>query len=76
MMRNLCLISCLFLFPVLIIAQQKVSVRFEQRYVTELFSEIEKQIGSKIYFQPEKTDSLIVTVNATNEDYLLVLDRV
>ena len=76
MMKKLCLISCLFLLPVLIIAQQKVSVRFEQRYAPEFFDEIEKQTGCKIYYQPSvKVDSLLISVNVSNEDIMPVLER-
>jgi len=75
-MKKLCLISCLLLLPLLIIAQQKVSVRFEQRYAPELFDEIEKQTGCIIYYQPPgKVDSLLISVNASEEDIMPVLER-
>ncbi len=75
MMKKLCLISCFLLLSVLVIAQQKVSVRLEQRYIMELFDIIEKQTNCKIYYYPEKTDSLFITVNVTGEEPLPVLEK-
>lgn len=74
-MKKLCLIISLFLFSVGINAQQKVSVHLEQRLVTELFDAIEQQTDCKIYYQPVHTDSLFVTIQATGEDALAVLEK-
>ena len=74
-MKKLLLISFILLLPTLIVAQQKVSVHLEQRAVTELFDLIEKQAGFKIYYQNEKVDSLLVTVNVVEEDVLPVLEK-
>lgn len=74
-MKKLCLINCLLLLSVLIIAQQKVSVHLEQRVATELFDVIEKQTNCRIYYQSEYTDSLLITVNVTDEEPLSVLEK-
>ena len=72
-MKKTGIIYCLLLLPVLMFAQQKVSIQSEQRPASELFVEIEKLSGCKIYYQPEKTDSLLVTVTASDEEILQVL---
>ena len=73
-MKKLCLVSFLLLLPILaIVAQQKVSIHLEQGTAAELFNMVEKQTGCKIYYQPEKADSLLVTVNVTDEDLLTAL---
>ena len=73
MMKKIYLLYCLLLLPVILAAQQRVSVNIEQRTVTELFDIIEKQSDCKIFYKSEKNDSLIVTVNMTNEDISTVL---
>ena len=59
----------------LIIAQQKISVHFEKRFIVELFDNIEQQTRSKIYFHTENKDSLFVTVSMTNEEPLTILEE-
>lgn len=49
-------------------AQQKITVRIDNRPVTELFDEIEKQTDYRVYCLPEETDSLYISVDATGEE--------
>ena len=75
MIKKIYLICFLFLLPVLVIAQQKISINIEQRAVTELFDLIEKQAGCKIYYRKGEIDSMFVTIKATDEEVLPVLER-
>ena len=53
----------LLFFGLSAIAQQKVTVRLNNRPMAELFDAIEKQSGFTIYCTPEVQDSLFVTID-------------
>ena len=74
-MRKICLINCLLLLTVLIVAQQKVSVQIEKRAISELFDVIEQQANCKIYYKQVNIDSLFVTISATDEEPVSILEK-
>ena len=75
-MRKLCLIYSLLLLSIFIIAQQKVNLNMVRRPITEFFNSIKQQTGCKIYYIPATADSLFITVNAVDEDPLIVMEVV
>ncbi|MCL2074097.1 MAG: TonB-dependent receptor [Marinilabiliaceae bacterium] len=68
----------LFIFTCLIHAgysQKPVTIALENRPMLELFEFIEKYSDYRIYCTPEVSDSLTVTINETNIDPLLVIQK-
>jgi hypothetical protein len=51
-------------------AQQQVTVRLEERPMSELFDAIEKQTDYRIFCAPEVSDSLAITIDKTNAEPL------
>ncbi len=68
MKRNLYLIFLLSFFSLNVFAQQKVTLQMDTCLITDLFEVIEKQSNYRIYYASENTDSLFITVHATNEE--------
>ena len=58
------------------IAQQRITVRLDNRPMNELFDAIEKQTNLRIFCAPEVSDSLIVTVNETNVEPVSLLRNI
>jgi len=57
------------------LAQQRVTVRLEERPMSELLEAIERQTNYRIFCAPEVSDSLIVTIDETNVEPLALLRR-
>lgn len=73
MRKKLIIIPLLCLFATSVFAQQKVTVRMEQQLLTDLFEVIEQQTNYRIYSLPANTDSVRVSINAIEEEALIVL---
>ena len=73
MKKSLHILLFLMLSGLSAFAQQRVTVRLEERPMSELFDAIEKQTDYRIYCAPEVSDSLTVSVNETNVDPLRLL---
>ena len=70
--KFLYILFVLVVFKTSALAQQ-VTVRLEQRPVSELFDAIEAQTEYSIFCPPELSDSLIITINVTNAEPLAIL---
>ena len=64
------------LFSLTVFAQQRVAVQFTDRPISELFAAIEQQTEYRIFYASKDLDSLMVSVNETNADALLLIRRV
>ena len=73
MRKRLHIISLLCLVAAFAMAQQKITVKIDNRPMTELISEIERQTIYRIYCLPEETDSQFVSVNVADAEPLEVL---
>ena len=63
----------LMLFSGYIYAQQRVTIRLNERPMSELFEAIEKQTDYRIYCTPEVSDSLTISIYETNAEPLKLL---
>jgi len=73
-MKHTIYITVILLFNTLFsFTQEKISVNLENRLITELFEIIENQTEYRIYAHTEDTDSLLVSVNSSNQDVPEVL---
>ena len=65
----------LMFFGLPVFAQQYVTVGLEERPIFEMLEAIVKQTGYRIYCAPEVSDSLVVSVNATQVDPVELLQQ-
>ena len=72
-MIRILFILMLFVFSASGFAQQQVTVRLEERPMSELFDAIERQTDYRIFCAPEVSDSLFVTINETNAEPLALI---
>ncbi len=72
---SLTMLSLLIGVSALLAQEGKVTVSLTDRLITELFEAIESQTDFRVYSQPSETDSLRITVAATDEEPALVLRR-
>ena len=75
-MIRILLILMLFIFSASGFAQQQVTVRLEERPMSELFDAIEEQTHYRIFCTPEVSDSLFITINETNAEPLALIRQV
>ncbi len=71
----LMMLSLLICVSALFAQDNKVTVSLTNRFINELFETIEMQTAYRVYSQPRETDSLRISVSATNEAPVLVLRK-
>lgn len=74
--KNIWILLLIFIFPCLVIAQQKISIEANGQLISRVLQEIEKKSNYKIYYLPQQLDSLYTTVKITNEDPLKIIEKV
>ena len=67
------LVSIFFVFPCF--AQQRVTIRLDERPMGELFEAIERQTNYRVYCTPKVSDSLVVSVDETNAEPLALIRK-
>ena len=66
----------LTLFSLSGFAQQRVTVRLDERPMSELFDAIKKQTSYRIFCTPEVSDSIKVSIDETNAEPLTLIQKV
>ncbi|MDH6356769.1 TonB-dependent receptor [Parabacteroides sp. PF5-9] len=76
MKRLFQLLILLLAFPTtLLLAQEKISLQLDSVPLSRVFDTIEAQTAYRIFCLPEDSDSLFVSVSATNEEPFVILEQ-